>query len=280
MASAGKVVSPDPPGPDGISPSLGPIPSATILGVRVTALKVPDLHRLIAATIDGGEKALMLNVNAHALNLAYELDWLRQFFNQGTVVFPDGTGALFAARIKGFAFEERVTYADWMWSLAEFCSERDYTMYLLGSREGVAEEAAAALQESAPSLRVLGTHHGYFDKSPTSPQNQEVVEEINRLRPDILIVGFGNPLQERWFSQNWDELGVHVGLTAGAVFDYVSGRLPRAPRWLSEHGLEWLGRLIIEPRRLWRRYLIGIPKFCWRVLMETVGLERFGAPSG
>ena len=94
----------------------------------------------------------------------------------------------------------------------------------------------------------------------------------NAVKPNILIVGFGTPLKERWLMENWDRIEVNVALTGGAVFDYVSGELRRAPRWMTDHGLEWLARLIIEPCRLWKRYLIGNPLFLWRVLKQRLGL--------
>jgi N-acetylglucosaminyldiphosphoundecaprenol N-acetyl-beta-D-mannosaminyltransferase len=252
---------------------LDDLPSARVLGVKVLALTVESLHRLIASAIQADRKILLPNVNAHALNLAYEQPWLRQFFNQADAVFPDGSGALFAARFQGSGFRERITYADWMWQLAGLCSEQGFSLYLLGGREGVAAEAAQALSRANPELQVAGTHHGYFDKTRGAPENNAVLEEINRLRPDILLVGFGMPLQERWFKENWSDLHVRVGLTSGAAFDYVAGRLRRPPRLLTEHGLEWLGRLLIEPGRLWRRYLIGLPKFTWRALFHRPALD-------
>lgn len=248
--------------------------TANILGVNVSAMTVGDLHGLIRDAILDNKKALLLNVNAHALNLAYENPWLRDFFNQSEAVFPDGTGALVAARLQGVPFRARVTYADWMWDLAGLCVDNEFSLYLLGSRPGVADQASQALIEANPGLRILGTHHGYFDHSPDSQANLEVVAEINRLQPDILIVALGMPLQERWLMENWDRLRVHVGLTGGGVFDYVSGRLRRPPRFLADHGLEWLGRLAIEPGRLWRRYLLGIPLFMFRVIRQANELRR------
>jgi N-acetylglucosaminyldiphosphoundecaprenol N-acetyl-beta-D-mannosaminyltransferase len=104
--------------------------------------------------------------------------------------------------------------------------------------------------------------------SPEHPENESVIAIINRLRPNILIVGFGMPLQERWLMENWDRIHANIGLTGGAVFDYISGNVPRAPRWMTDHGFEWLGRLLVEPSRLWRRYLIGNPLFIWRIMKQ------------
>lgn len=247
------------------------IPAADILGVHVSALTEANLHRIIAEAIDNGKKVLLPNVNAHALNLAFENPWLKEFFNQSTAVFPDGSGALFAGRMQGYPFRERVTYADWLWRLAGFCAERGYSLFLLGGRETVAQLAAKALIAKHPRLIVAGTHAGYFDKSPQGAENEAVIAEINQVMPDILIVGFGMPLQEQWLMENWGVLKVHVGLTGGAAFDYISGQLRRPPRFLADHGLEWLGRLMIEPGRLWRRYLLGIPLFILRVARQAFG---------
>jgi N-acetylglucosaminyldiphosphoundecaprenol N-acetyl-beta-D-mannosaminyltransferase len=139
----------------------------------------------------------------------------------------------------------------------------------------VAEKAATRLKERFPDLDIAGAHHGYFDKTAGSLKNEAVIQEINAVRPNILIVGFGMPLQERWLMENWNCIEANVAIVAGAVFDYVSGELHRGPRWLTDHGLEWLARLIIEPRRLWRRYLIGNPLFLARVIKQRLGLLRF-----
>jgi len=175
----------------------------------------------------------------------------------------------------GYNIPQRITYADWMWQLAEFAESHGFTLFFLGARPGVADKAAARLKERFPNLRIVGTRHGYFDKDAGSPENEAVIRKINAAKPNILIVGFGMPLQECWLMENWDRIEANVALTGGAVFDYVSGELPRGPRWMTDHGLEWLARLIIEPRRLWKRYLIGNPLFLWRVVKQRLGLLRF-----
>jgi N-acetylglucosaminyldiphosphoundecaprenol N-acetyl-beta-D-mannosaminyltransferase len=130
---------------------------------------------------------------------------------------------------------------------------------------------------SHPDLRIAGVRHGYFDHRAGSPENGLVVAEINAARPDILLVGLGMPLQERWLMENLHGLDVGAALTGGAVFDYASGKLRRGPRLLTANGLEWLARLIVEPRRLWRRYLLGNPLFLARVIGQR---WRKGATAG
>ncbi|MGC9399875.1 MAG: WecB/TagA/CpsF family glycosyltransferase [Anaerolineae bacterium] len=218
---------------------------------------------------------IVLSGNVHSFNLAYRQLWLRSFFNQANVVRLDGAGVRLGAWILGHQTPSRMTWADFAWDLAEFAEPRGFTFFFLGARPGVADKAAAKLKIRFPNLRIVGTHHGYFDKTPGSAENEAVIEQINAVKPNILIIGFGMPLQERWLMENWDRINANVALTGGAVFDYVSGELRRAPRWMTDNGLEWLGRLLIEPRRLWKRYLIGNPLFLWRVLKQRFGLLRF-----
>ena len=125
-----------------------------------------------------------------------------------------------------------------------------------------------------PRLDVVGSHHGYFEVG--SPHNDRVIEHIREHRPQIVLVGMGTPKQELWVDRYAEEFDGAVVWTVGALFDYVSGHIPRAPRWLSDNGLEWIFRLAIEPSRMWRRYLIGNPIFLGRVMNEAA---RTGAAS-
>jgi N-acetylglucosaminyldiphosphoundecaprenol N-acetyl-beta-D-mannosaminyltransferase len=242
-----------------------------ILGVTVHPYTVDELHREIKALIVNNAHELVLNVNVHCLNLAYEQSWLRDFLNSATINFCDGTGVVLGARILGKEIPQRITYADWTWQLAGFSDANEFTFFFLGAKPGIAEAAAARLQECYRGLKIVGIEHGYFDKSPNSPENQAVIRKINDVKPNILLLGFGMPLQERWLMENWDAIDANIALTGGAVFDYISGELRRAPKWVTNHGFEWLGRLVIEPKRLWRRYIVGNPLFLWRIMKHRDG---------
>ena len=246
-----------------------------ILGTPLTIYTIHQLLESIQGIIVSDKKGFVLSGNVHSFNLAYRQDWLQNFYTQAHIVRLDGAGVRLGAWILGHQTPSRMTWADFAWDLAEFAAPRGFTFFFLGARPGVADKAAANLQARFPDLRIVGTHHGYFDKTPGSAENEAVIEQINAVKPNILIVGFGMPLQERWLMENWDRIDANVALTGGAVFDYVSGELQRAPRWMTDNGLEWLGRLLIEPRRLWKRYLIGNPLFIWRVLKQRLGLLRF-----
>jgi N-acetylglucosaminyldiphosphoundecaprenol N-acetyl-beta-D-mannosaminyltransferase len=246
--------------------------TVNILGVNIHALRVSELHHEIDNIIKFNSHALILNVNINCLNLALRYSWMRDLLNRAEIVFCDGTGVILGAKILGYTIYERITYADWFWQLAEFAESRKFSFFFLGGRPGIPEKAAAILKDRFPNIRIVGAYHGYFDKSLGSSQNEAIIERINEEKPNILVIGFGMPLQERWLLENWERIDANIALTGGAVFDYVSGSLVRAPRWMTENGLEWLGRLLVEPRRLWSRYLLGNPLFFWRVLQQRYGL--------
>jgi N-acetylglucosaminyldiphosphoundecaprenol N-acetyl-beta-D-mannosaminyltransferase len=241
-----------------------------VLGVGVDPVTVEGLHREVGRLIRNEHRGSVLNVNVHCLNLCYDDPELRGFLNGADIVFCDGAGVMLAARLLGRRIPERITYADWAWRLAAFAEAEGFSVYLLGARSGVAQEAARRLQARYPDLQIVGVRHGFFDHAAGSPENEAVVKVINGLRPDILLVGMGMPLQEYWLMENRNRLEVGVVLTGGAVFDYVSGGLRRGPRVLTDSGFEWLARLLIEPRRLWRRYLIGNFLFLLRVLRQRL----------
>lgn len=247
---------------------------ARVLGVEMDAIPLEDLIGYVCRAGTSGEKRIVSYVNVHALNLAFAQPWFRDFLNRSDVVFCDGFGVKWAAKFLSGIRLHRHTPPDWMPLLAKEFARQGLTMYFLGARPGVAQKAAAALESCAPGLRVLGARHGYFDKTPGSREQAEIIAEINALRPNLLVVGFGMPAQEMWIQDHFDEIDANAFLPVGAMFDYLAGEVYRAPRWMTDRGLEWLARLVIEPRRLWKRYLVGNPLFLWRVLLQKFGLLR------
>ncbi len=155
---------------------------------------------------------------------------------------------MLAARLLGRErIPARITYADWTWRLADFAEKENFSMFFLGARPGVTEEAARRLKRRHPGLEISGVRDGYFDHRKGSPENESVVARINAARPDILLLGLGMPFQERWLMENHERLNARVALTGGAVFDYVSGEARRGPKILVHNGFEWLARLLADP---------------------------------
>jgi N-acetylglucosaminyldiphosphoundecaprenol N-acetyl-beta-D-mannosaminyltransferase len=245
--------------------------AVNILGVNVGTLSIQAVIDYILDSIETGERAVLAYVNIHTINLAQKHLWFRQYLNQVSITYCDGYGIKLGARLLGYKIQERYTPPDWLPKLISLCTEKSYRIYLLGARQGIAEKAAQVLRENYPGVCIAGTHNGYFDKTIGSGESEEVIGRINDLDVDILILGFGMPAQEQWLTENWSKLECRVALPVGAAIDYLAGEIPRAPHWLTDHGLEWLGRLFIEPKRLWRRYLIGIPYFFYKIILQKYG---------
>lgn len=242
-------------------------PSSAIFDIPIDLARPSDLLHTVSRWAAVQETRRVMYVNAHVVNQSRGAAGLRNALRRADLVYCDGYGVRLAARALHLEVPHRMTGADWIWGLAALCELSGQSIYLLGSEPPIAREAAARLARWYPELDVVGAHHGFFEVG--SPHNERVIEDIVEHAPQIVLVGMGTPKQELWVDRYADRLGGAVVWTVGALFDYVSGHTPRAPRWLADNGLEWIFRLAIEPNRMWRRYLIGNPVFLSRVLNQT-----------
>jgi len=231
------------------------------------------LERITSWVGADGPTKRVTYVNAHVLNQSREDAELRATFDEADLIYCDGYGVRLAAKAIRTEIPHRMTGADWVWDLAAMCEQRNISLYLLGCEPAVAAQAGQRLLRAHPGLRIVGTHHGYFEVG--SAHDERVIEDINACQPDILLVGMGTPKQELWAQRTVGRLECSVLWNVGALFDYVSGHVPRAPASLADNGLEWMFRLAIEPKRMWRRYLVGNPVFLSRVIAQA--RQRYGA---
>lgn len=236
------------------------------LGVRVARLRWHELlHWFLRALAPSRAKPTCTRLflaNAHTLNLACAEPGMREALDSADLVLNDGVGMALCARLRGRPFRYDFNGTDLVPRLLSECSRRGLAprVFLFGARPGRAAAAGERLAAEYPPVQVVGACDGY-------PRDEgEVVAAINAERPDLLLVGLGNPLQERWISRHAPELEVKVAMGVGALFDFLSGSVPRAPRALRALRLEWLFRLVLEPRRMFRRYVVGNPLFLWRAV--------------
>lgn len=200
-------------------------------------------------------------VNADCFNiLANDADYQACLQNFDWI-FPDGSGVRLAGSVLGQPVRENVNGTDLFPRLCKQLAKSGNSLYLLGGRPEVAKAAADWAQEYAPGLKIAGFHHGYFDQE----QLEAVKLEIKLTGTDVLLVGLGAPMQEKWINAHAKDTDVRVAMGVGGLFDFYSGRIPRAPMWMRRLGCEWIFRLIQEPKRLWRRYLIGNVIFMRRI---------------
>lgn len=250
---------------------------------RVSLLSVPvvawRVENLVATAIEWSaarEPRTIMYANVHVLNTAYEQRPLRDALQQADTVYCDGSGVRLGAWLQGKSLPARMTGADW---INDFCavSRRTGTrIFLLAGEPGVAARAAAVLTERFPGLRIVGTHHGYLEATEAT---ESALAAIEAAQPDLVFVGMGTPRQELWLMRHRDRLGSRVVWCVGALFDFVAGVQRRGPRWLVDHHMEWAARLLSDPRRLWRRYLVGNPLFLARVATERFGTSGERPPT-
>jgi exopolysaccharide biosynthesis WecB/TagA/CpsF family protein len=229
-----------------------------VLGVNVDKLTRDQVLSRLASWEDERPRMLAY-VNAHTLNLAAREEDLREVLNRSDLVMNDGIGLSLAARMRGERFPENLNGSDFTVRLLQFGAERGWRVFLLGGEPGVAEAAAARLRERIAGLEIVDTCHGY-----TGESDELLVQRIRDARATLLIVAFGSPLQELWLARNLAASEARLGVGVGAFLDFSAGRVRRAPRWMNALGLEWCFRLSQEPRRLWRRYVVGNPVFLLR----------------
>jgi len=244
------------------------LPTIRLLGVKITPGTMRELHREISRLIAREKPGIILSANVYSLNLCQELPWLAAFYDQADMVYVDGAGVSLGAWLLGLGRFQRTTMAEWIWPASRYLAEHGHSLYLLGNPPGVAAQAAAKLRAHEPRLRIVGSHHGYFAK--TGPENEAVIEAINRLAPDVLMVGLGMPLEQRWILDNHQRVKARVFWEVGAAFEFWAGLTPACPPWLGRLGLNWLFRLVLEPRRLAHRYLWGNAAFFFHILKQKM----------
>jgi N-acetylglucosaminyldiphosphoundecaprenol N-acetyl-beta-D-mannosaminyltransferase len=236
-----------------------------ILGSKVTDMSQAELFEQLDGTIARQDREAMLNTNVHGIFLEHQNPWLRDLRHRARITYCDGAGILLAAALLGLRLNKRLCINDFFWPLAAHCAERGYKMFFLGARPHVISQAAENVCKRYRTL-LAGYHHGYFEKAGS--ENEAILQAINAAKPNLLLIGFGMPLQEQWVEQNLHRLAVNVVLVVGGLFDRLSGSLPMAPRWMSDNGLEWLYLSAKRPQRFLFRYLFENPWFVGRVLME------------
>jgi N-acetylglucosaminyldiphosphoundecaprenol N-acetyl-beta-D-mannosaminyltransferase len=244
------------------------LPNFEVLGVRVHAVQMADAIAQLRGWIRNRETGRYVAVTGmHGVAESRQDRYFRKILNTADLVVPDGMPLVWLGRWHRYSLRQRVTGSELM---ATFCRETGPLCrhFFYGGAPGVADDLARALHERH-GIVVAGTYVPPF--RPLTPEEErEVAARVDEAAADVLWVGLSTPKQERWMYEHREKLKVPVMIGVGAAFDMNSGKLRRAPTWMQEHGLEWVFRLVAEPRRLWRRYLVTIPKTAWFVCLELI----------
>lgn len=241
------------------------VPAVPIFGIPISRLTGDQALELIGDWAEGGTCQTLAYVNAHTLNLAVRIAPLQRSLKRSRLVLNDGVGLSLAARMRGERFPENLNGSDFTVRLLRLAASRSWGVYFFGSQPGVAQAAASRLQESIKGLRVVGVSHGFTNES-----DEVLAQRIRRTDASLLVVALGSPHQEVWLDHNLEATGALVGIGVGAFLDFTAGRVRRAPGWMNKLGVEWCFRLLQEPRRLWRRYLVGNPTFLLRAWRDAI----------
>jgi N-acetylglucosaminyldiphosphoundecaprenol N-acetyl-beta-D-mannosaminyltransferase len=236
-----------------------------VLGIHVSVTNLDHTVDTFAGWIEQGERQVVCVTDMNALLHARADARLTEVYNTSGLTVPDGMPLVWAGKKAGFEEMDRVAGPDLLERVLAESAQRGWTQYFYGGAEGVADELRERFQDRHPALKVVGVECPPY-RPLTDAEDAATVARMNEARPDIVWIGLGAPKQERWMADHRERLNATILIGVGAAFDFHTGRLDRAPRWMQRAGLEWSYRLYKEPRRLWKRYVLGIPRFLLGVL--------------
>ena len=245
-----------------------------VLGVGINATNIDETLDEICGWVDRRERQYVCVCTVHTVMECQRSLEMRRAVNGAGMATPDGMPLVWLGRAKSGRDVERVYGPDLMLALCQRSVERGYSHYFYGGAQGVAGLLAHRLALRFPGLETAGTYSPPF-RSLTPDEDSEDVARINAAQPDVVWVGLGTPKQDLWMASHRDRVNAPVLIGVGAAFDFHAGRKAQAPRWMQRSGLEWLFRLLSEPRRLWRRYLLYNPLFVTLVILQAVGIRKY-----
>jgi N-acetylglucosaminyldiphosphoundecaprenol N-acetyl-beta-D-mannosaminyltransferase len=250
------------------------LPYADVLGVKVSAINLKLAVEHADQWIAGGNPGYICVTGVHGVMEAQSDSGFRQILNRACMNTPDGMPMSWIGHLQGFPEMNRVYGPDFMTAMFRLSVERGYRNFLYGGNLGVAELLSETLQLKFPGLQVVGTYTPPF-RSLTLEEEEEILTQVRESKPDILWVGLSTPKQERFMAHYVDRLQVPLLVGVGAAFDYHTGRIRDCSEWIKRAGLQWLHRLMQDPRRLWRRYLRNNPAFLWHIAWQISRLRRY-----
>lgn len=244
-----------------------------ILGVGVSVLNMPSALSQSEALIERGGRGYVCVTGVHGIMEAQADESFRRILNASFLTTPDGMPTVWMGKLSGYKDMARVYGPDFMLGLCEQGVAKNFRHFFYGGKDGVAEELRDALTKRFPGLQVVGTYTPPF-RPLNAGEEEQLRRQLEACKPDILWCGLSTPKQERFMAAYQDSLPVKLMVGVGAAFDLLSGNLDEAPDWMKRAGLQWLYRMIKEPKRLWRRYLSNNPRFVWKVFLQKTGFRK------
>lgn len=250
---------------------------ANVLGVRVSAVNIPMVLDTIETWVQTRSCHYITITGVHGVMESQRDEEIRQLHNRAGLVTPDGMPLVWANHLQGNRHVTRVYGPDLMLAVCEASAQKGYKHFFYGGADGVPELLAEKLKDQFPHLQVVGTYSPPF-RELTPEEDENIIRMIDESGADVVWVGLSTPKQERWMGAHLNRLQAPVMIGVGAAFDFHSGRKTQAPVWMQKSGLEWFYRLVTEPRRLWKRYLINNPQFVYMSLLQALKLRYYDVP--
>ncbi len=250
------------------------LPRVNILGIGINAITMSQAIEQISNWVENRDCKYVSVCTVHTVMEGQRAEPMRQAINGAGLATPDGMPLVWLSRWRSHQNVTRVYGPDLMLALCQLSAQRGYRHYFYGGAPGVPELLAQSLQNRFPGMRVAGAYSPPF-RPLTPAENNQMIAQINQSGADIVWVGLGTPKQDLWMAAHRAQLTAPVLIGIGAAFDFHTGRIPQAPRWMQNAGLEWLFRLWQEPHRLWYRYLVYNPLFILLALAQLTGLRRY-----
>ena len=235
-----------------------------IFNIKINPLRRAEFISIIESEIKSGRQIAQFGVNSATINDIVRNEEFKNVINNADLVHIDGMSVVWALRSLGFSVPERVATPDLADDILAMADREEMSVFLFGAKEVTLSLCRKNIEKKYPHLKIVGSRNGYYE-----PEEEEsIFNLINEASPDILLLGMSSPKKELFFESYGHKIHARYILGVGGYFDILAGQIKRAPRWMQNSGMEWFFRLMQEPRRLWKRYLIGIHQFIWLVTRE------------
>lgn len=224
-----------------------------ILSLPVADITLSEILPIISSLINSRGIKTIYYANPHTFNLYFLDSEFKKALMNADLIFPEGTGTVFISKLFGKSLKGKTPFLDFMDSLFQLAQNKGWKIYILGGTKVVNSAAVKNLSKQYPSLKIIGSHHGYFNLV----EEAEIIQTIELKKPNILFVAMSPPIQEKWIHNNQNKINAGAAIAIGGAIDILAGKYARAPQWMQKIGLEWLFRVYQEPARLGKKYLIG-----------------------
>ena len=227
-----------------------------LLNTYVNNVNMDEAIQAIEDMIASEKKSYIVAINVDVVIKIENDSYLKEITDKADMVLVDGKPLEWIAKWHNRPIKAKISGSDLVPILCERAAENGYSIFIIGGKEGIAKKAQQNLERDLPGIKIVGTYAPPFGFEKDEIERKKINEMISNAHPDILIACFGCPKQEKWIYENYQKYDAKVSVCAGATVDFLAGNVRRAPRWMSDHGLEWFYRFLQEPKRMFKRYFV------------------------